>query len=159
TSLSWLLPVELSPDGKRVLTVHYDKAIAPAAAHEEYGIEDPRISLIDGVWYMTTCAVSAPRLGTELFISRNGIDYQRVGLVLDHQNKDMLLFEGKIGGRFHALTRPLGDVYFAYPEDSEYRAGPAIHLAQSPDGIHWRPLEQPCLRPRKTSSCSRIGGG
>jgi hypothetical protein len=32
TSLSWLLPVELSPDGLEVVAIHYDKAIAPQAA-------------------------------------------------------------------------------------------------------------------------------
>ena len=30
TSLSWLLPVELTPDGREVVAVHYDRAIAPA---------------------------------------------------------------------------------------------------------------------------------
>ena len=30
TSLSWLLPVELTPDGLEVVAIHYDKAIAPA---------------------------------------------------------------------------------------------------------------------------------
>ena len=32
TSLSWLLPVELDPDGRRVEAVHYDRAIAPRAS-------------------------------------------------------------------------------------------------------------------------------
>ncbi|MDB5687540.1 MAG: glycosidase, partial [Rhizorhabdus sp.] len=29
TSLSWLLPVELRPDGLDIVAIHYDKAIAP----------------------------------------------------------------------------------------------------------------------------------
>ena len=83
-----------------------------------------------------------------------------VGLVLDHQNKDMILFEGKVGGRFMALTRPLGEVYFAYPDASPYAGGPSINLAQSPDAIHWKPLDQPGIRARKGSTSSmKVGGG
>src|SRR5690606_33230278 len=39
TSLSWLLPVELSPDGTRVVDIHYDKAIAPRGNYQCYGVE------------------------------------------------------------------------------------------------------------------------
>src|SRR6478752_1431896 len=44
TSLSWLLPVELSPDGLERVAIHYDKAIAPQNSLQCYGVEDPRIS-------------------------------------------------------------------------------------------------------------------
>ncbi len=113
--------------------VHYDRAVEPAASFQEYGVEDARISKVDGRWYMTTCSVSAERHCTTLYTSEDGLDYSLRGIVLDHQNKDMVLFEGKVGGAFVALTRPLGEVYFAYPEASPFVAGPAIHLAASPD--------------------------
>ena len=67
---------------------------------------------------------------------------------------------GKPGGRYMALTRPLGEVYFAYPEESPWLGGPAINFAVSPDGLHWRPTDAPGIRARKgTSSSARIGGG
>ena len=160
TSLSWLLPVELTPDGREIVRVHYDRAIEPAAPYQEYGVEDARISRIDNLWYMTTCSVSAERHCTTLHVSRNGLDYELKGIILDHQNKDMILFEGKVGGRFMALTRPLGEVYFAYPEASPYAGGPSINFAQSPDALHWKPLDQPGIRPRKGSASSmKVGGG
>jgi predicted GH43/DUF377 family glycosyl hydrolase len=160
TSLSWLLPVEMSPDGLSVVAVHYDKAIAPAAPYQEYGVEDPRISRIGDVWYMTTCSVSAQRQCTTLYTSTDGLNYVLQGVILDHQNKDMLLFEGLVAGRFFALTRPLGDIYFAYPEDSPYLSGPSINLATSPDALHWKPWDAPGVRPRKgRAGTSRIGGG
>jgi predicted GH43/DUF377 family glycosyl hydrolase len=118
TSLSWLLPVELTGDARRIVNVHYDKAIEPTASFLEYGVEDARISLVGGSWWMTVCGVSAERHCTAMYHSVNGLDYRLLGVVLDHQNKDMLLFEGKVGGKYMALTRPLGEVYFAYPEDS-----------------------------------------
>lgn len=160
TSLSWLLPVELTPDGRRIVAVHYDRAIEPAASYQEYGVEDARVSKVDGRWYMTTCSVSAERHCTTLHVSDDGMRYALQGIVLDHQNKDMILFEGKIAGMFVALTRPLGEVYFAYPEESPYADGPAIQLASSPDALHWKPFDRPGIRPRKRStSSSKVGGG
>ncbi|WP_116091202.1 glycosidase [Sphingomonas crusticola] len=160
TSISWLLPVELTPDAQAVVAVHYDKAIEPAADYQQYGVEDARITRIGDTWYMTTCSVSAERHSTTLHVSTNGLDYELLGIVLDHQNKDMILFEGRIGGKFMALTRPLGEVYFAYPDESPYRGGPSINLAQSPDALHWKPLDQPFLRARKGSTSSmKLGGG
>ena len=160
TSLSWLLPVELSADGGEITCVHYDKAIAPEASFQQYGIEDARISKVGDAYYMTTCSVSAERHSTTLYVSANGLDYHLQGIVLDHQNKDMLLFEGVIDDKFHALTRPLGDLYFAYPPDSEFEPGPSINLATSPDSMHWRPVDTPLIRPRRGStSVARIGGG
>lgn len=160
TSLSWLLPVELSADARRIERVHYDKAVAPSASWSVYGVEDPRISLIGGCWYMTVCAVSHERHCTALYRSVNGLDYEPLGVVLDHQNKDMCLFEGKVGGKFMALTRPLGEAWFAPPPDSPYAGGPAIQLAQSPDALHWKPLDTPGLRARRgTSTNRRMGGG
>lgn len=160
TSLSWLLPVELSADARSIVKVHYDKAIEPSASFMDYGVEDARISLVGGSWWMTVCGVSAERHCTAMYHSVNGLDYRLLGVVLDHQNKDMLVFEGKVAGKFMALTRPLGEVYFAYPEDSPYLGGPSINFAQSPDGLHWKPLDQPGIRARKgTASTQRIGGG
>lgn len=160
TSLSWLLPVELTPDGRSAVTIHYDRAIEPAASYQEYGVEDARISLIDGIYYMTTCSVSSERHCTTLHTSVNGLDYRLEGIILDHQNKDMLLFEGKVGDKFMALTRPLGEVYFASPSDSPFEGGPSINLAQSPDALHWKPLDAPFIRAKKHSACAaKVGGG
>ena len=160
TSLSWLLPVELNPEGTRVDAVHYDRAIAPRASYQCYGVEDARISRVDGRWYMTTCSVSPERHSTTLYTSDDAIDWTLEGIVLDHQNKDMLIFEGKPDGRFWAQTRPLGDLYFAYPPGSEWRAGPSINLATSPDALHWKPCDRPGIRPHSaTVSTARMGGG
>jgi len=160
TSLSWLLPVELSPDGVHVEKIHHDRIIAPERSYQEYGVEDARISRIGKRWYMTTCSVSAERHCTTLHISDNGLDYRLEGIVLDHQNKDMLLFEGKVGGRFMALTRPLGECYFSYPPESEFLPGPCIQLAQSPDALHWKPVDAPGIRARRgPGSTMKIGGG
>jgi beta-1,2-mannobiose phosphorylase / 1,2-beta-oligomannan phosphorylase len=160
TSLSWLLPVEMTPDGLDVVTIHYERAIAPAGSWQCYGLEDARISRADGRYWMTTCSVSPERQSTTLYSSHNALDWTFEGIVLDHQNKDMLIFEGLVAGKFWAQTRPLGDLYFAYPPGSSWRAGPSINLSSSPDGRHWQPHLQPGIRPRSdTVATARMGGG
>ena len=160
TSLSWLLPVELNDDGSVVKHIHYDKIISPQATNQEYGIEDPRISIMDNRYYMTTCCVSAERHSTMLYVSDDGLNYRCLGIVLDHQNKDMLLFEGKINKTYYALTRPLGECYFASSPSSEWHPGAAIHIASSPDLLHWKPADSAFLRARRSSlSNVKIGGG
>ncbi|MET0375214.1 MAG: glycosidase [Rhizorhabdus sp.] len=160
TSLSWLLPVEISSDGLRRIAIHYDKAIAPAHSFQCYGVEDARISRIGDRYLMTTCSVSPERHSTTLYSSDNGLDWRFEAIVLDHQNKDMLIFEGLIDGQYWAQTRPLGDLYFAYPPGSEWRAGPSINLATSPDALHWKPHVRPGIRPHaNTVATARIGGG
>ncbi|SDA13930.1 Predicted glycosyl hydrolase, GH43/DUF377 family [Sphingomonas sp. NFR15] len=160
TSLSWLLPVELSADGADVVAVHYDSAIAPRAPYQCYGVEDARITKVGERYLMTTCSVSPERHSTTLYTSDDALDWRLEGIVLDHQNKDMLIFEGRIGSKYFAQTRPLGDLYFAYPPGSEWRAGPSINLASSPDAIHWKPYDKPGIRPHaKTLATARMGGG
>jgi predicted GH43/DUF377 family glycosyl hydrolase len=160
TSLSWLLPVELTADGTRVVAVHYDKAIAPRASYQCYGVEDARISKVGERYLMTTCSVSPERHSTTLYSSDNALDWTLEGIVLDHQNKDMLIFEGLVGGKYWAQTRPLGDLYFAYPPGSEWRAGPSINLSTSPDALHWKPHDRPGIRPHAaTMATARMGGG
>ena len=160
TSLSWLLPVELDAAGERIVAIHYERAVVPEADYQHYGIEDPRISRVGETWYMTTCSVSAERHSTTLHTSADGLGWQSHGIILDHQNKDMCLFEGLVADRFRALTRPLGELYFAAPPESPFAAGPSINLAASPDGLHWKPDDRPFIRPRKANPRARkLGGG
>ena len=160
TSISWLLPVELDGEGKTVVAVHYDRAIVPRASYQCYGVEDARITKVGDRYLMTTCSVSPERQCATLYTSADGLDWTLEGIVLDHQNKDMLIFSGLIDGRYWAQTRPLGDVYFAYPPDSEWRPGPSINLARSPDALHWKPHDAPGIRPHAaTTATARMGGG
>ncbi len=125
----------LSADGLEIVAFHYDRAIFPATPYQCYGggrTDQPRRRSV-----AHDDLLGQPRAhSTTLYRSGNGLDWQLDGIVLDHQNKDMLIFEGKIGGNYWAQTRPLGDLYFAYPPASEWRAGPSINLATSPDVLH-----------------------
>lgn len=160
TSLSWLLPVELDASGREVVKVHYDKIIEPRSSSQEYGIEDPRIMIIDGKYYMTVCSVGSERHSTSLYVSDNGLEYEFLGMILDHQNKDMVIFPERIQGKYYALTRPLGSLYFDTRAETNVRAGPSINMAESPDLLHWKPVDHPFLRPMEgTPMSAKVGGG
>ena len=159
TSLSWLLPVELDEDGKNVVKIHYDKMILPQNDSQEYGVEDARITMIDGKYYMTACSVSSARHSTVLYTSTDGLNYVYEGLILDHQNKDMVFFPEKINGLYHALTRPQGELYFM-DHRPENAPGPGMNVATSPDTLHWRPIAPVLLKPRQNTLLSRkLGSG
>ncbi len=159
TSLSWLLPVELDPEGRRVVAVHYDRAVEPSADYAQYGVEDPRIARIDGAYWMTVCGVSGGRLCTVMYRSDDGFGWGSHGMVLDHGNKDMVPFEGRVGDRYAALTRPLSDAWFVPAADDSAGSGPSINLATSPDMLHWRPSPDVALRPIKGAAAYKLGGG
>ncbi len=158
TSFSWLLPVELSKDGLEVLNIHYNKVIVPEMSYQEYGIEDARVTKIDNNYYMTVCCVGSERHPTALYTSQNGLDYSNLGIIQDHQNKDMVIFPQKIGDYFYALTRPLGDHYFISGQNTNILPGPSINIAQSPDLMHWKPLESPLISMKKNSVITKKFG-
>lgn len=160
TSLSWILPVELTKDGLEIVKIHYDKITSPSKSYQEYGVEDARLTKIGNKYYMTTCSVSSERHSTTIYSSNNGLDYYLEGIIFDHQNKDVLLFPEKISDYYYALTRPLGDHYFVEKSNSEYISGPSINIARSPDLIHWKPMDYPFIRQLRNEKFSKkVGGG
>ena len=94
----------------------------PADETETKGVEDPRVTRIDGKWHMLYTAWSPLGIQVAMASSRNFFTWQRHGIVLPGpDNKDAALFPEKIGGRY---------IMF-------HRIPPAIWLAYSDDLLHW----------------------
>lgn len=81
-------------------------AITPANDYETFGLEDPRISLIDGTYYVTYAAVSPLGVTTCLASTKDFRSFQRHGVIFCPENKDVALFPERINGRYYALHRP-----------------------------------------------------
>jgi len=94
---------------------------------ETFGIEDCRVSRIDGTYYLTYTAVSPNGVAVGMRSTTDWKSFREHGLILPPHNKDCALFEEKIGGRYLALHRP----------SSPEIGGNYIWLAQSPDLLHW----------------------
>jgi len=94
---------------------------------ERYGVEDPRITLIGGVYYIVYTAYGpyGPRiaLGRTTDFKR----FERIGLATEVDNKDGVLFPERIAGDYVMLDRPGG---------MGGQAG-SIWITYSPDLVHW----------------------
>ena len=111
-------------------------AIAPRADLEEYGVEDPRATLIDGVWYITYVSVSRWGITTSLASTRDFRSFERRGVIFLPDHKDVVLFPERVGGKFAALTRPM-------PQSFGRVHG--IWIAFSDDLLAWGGHEAVCL--------------
>jgi len=91
---------------------------------EARGVEDPRIVKIDDTFYMLYTGYGARFPGDFricLAISKNLIEWERHGVVLDEPNKDASFFPRKINGKYYLL----------------HRESPHIWLAESTDMKEW----------------------
>ena len=134
TSISHLR-IARSQDGIH-FTVDPKPAIFPELAYETYGLEDPRITKIDDLFYITYKVVSGNGICTGLITTEDFVNFQRHGIIFCPENIDVVLFPEKINGKYWAMTRPV-------PQ----HLGPrGIWIASSPDAIHWG-QHQPLLLP------------
>lgn len=111
--------------------------LRPQDEVEEFGVEDPRITAIDGRFWVTYVAVSRHGPATALACTDDFRTFERLGLIFCPENKDVVLFPDRVGGTHAALHRPICATPFARPE---------IWVARSEDLIHWgehAPLEIP----------------
>lgn len=105
--------------------------LEPAGEGEARGVEDPRVTAIDGTFYMAYTAFARSPNGfviTPMFArSRNLITWERLGpLVCGEDNKDHLLFPRQINGHYVALHRRPPQVWLA--ESDDLRTWPAERM-------------------------------
>ncbi len=100
----------------------------PQGKGEEFGVEDPRITPLDGRFYFSYVAVSRHGPATALASTADFRTFERHGVVFCPENKDVVLFPGRIGGTYAALHRPVCGTPFTRPE---------MWVARSPDLTHW----------------------
>jgi beta-1,2-mannobiose phosphorylase / 1,2-beta-oligomannan phosphorylase len=142
------LRVFYSKDG-RTLQERTGAWLEPDNANEEFGVEDPRITLIGDTYYITYVAVSRHGVATALASTRDFKTFSRHGIIFCPENKDVMLFPETIGGVYHALHRPNGATAFTKPE---------IWVATSPDLLHWGRHER-LMGGGEDWDLGRIGGG
>ncbi len=148
TSASHLRVVYLSLDHQ---LQRLGPAITPRGQAEEFGIEDPRITVIDGRYFITYVAVSRHGVATALMSTADFETFDRHGILFPTENKDVVLLGERVGGRYVALHRPVGAMPFT-------GAGPEMWIAFSPDLKHWGD-HQPLYRGQSAWENGRVGAG
>jgi len=86
-------------------------AIAAANEYETFGVEDSRISLIDGVYYIDYAAVSPLGVTACLASTKDFSTFERHGVIFCPENKDVVIFPGKLGDKYYALHRPSSPLF------------------------------------------------
>ncbi|GAB3718441.1 glycoside hydrolase family 130 protein [Spirosoma flavus] len=125
TSLSHLR-LARSKDGIH-FTIDDKPFLFPARMDESFGVEDARITFLDGKYWITYTAVSEHGPGVGLAVTTDFVNVERIGMILPPPNKDVALFPEKINGKYMLLHRPMvSDI-----------GKPSIWLAESVDGTHW----------------------
>lgn len=130
----------VSPDG-----IHWNRmtqpVLEPHDSTDSRGVEDPRITNIDGIFYMAYTAYGRDHFNGDgsiqegtgitpmLARSLNLISWEIIGpLTVGEFNKDHLLFPRKINGRYVAFHRREPDVWIAYSDD--LRTWPKTYMSR-----------------------------
>ena len=121
----------------------------PQEHYERHGCEDPRITQIDGKFYMTYTALSSRAFsGTgnrvALASTENFRDFKRHGIILpDMENKDAVIFPEKVNGKYVMYHRIFPDIWIAYSDNLEEWYG--FKIVMQPRAGLW--------------DCKKIGAG
>lgn len=96
------------------------------AEYEEYGVEDPRITCLEGTYYITYSAYSRHGVRTGLAQTKDFESFERLGFITQADYRNTVIFPGRINGRYARLDRPHSDI-------SPW----SIWISYSPDLLHW----------------------
>ncbi len=82
--------------------------IFPIAKEEGWGMEDPRVTEIDGTFYINYTSVTQNGAATSLISTKDFVSYERHGIIFAPENKDVTIFPEKIGGKYVAFVTQNG---------------------------------------------------
>jgi beta-1,2-mannobiose phosphorylase / 1,2-beta-oligomannan phosphorylase len=116
-----------SDDGSHFYEVEDYPSLVGEGMLETFGIEDCRVALLEGTYYLTFTSVSHNGVGVGLRTTTDWKNFTKHGLIFPPHNKDCALFDERINGMYYALHRP----------SSVAIGGNYIWIASSPDGLHW----------------------
>lgn len=124
------LSVARSGDGYSSWLVDNDRGMRPNTADfaEHWGIEDPRITEVDGTYYITYTGYSAGGPLVCLASTKDFTVFERHGVLMSPEDKDAALFPTRFGGRWALIHRPV---------PKQPGVGASVWLSFSPDLVHW----------------------
>jgi len=111
--------------------VHPEPFLVPASSgvfsdYEEFGVEDLRITPIEGEYLLTYSAYSRHGVRNALARTRDFETIERVALITQADLRNVVIFPEKIDGRYVRLDRPHSEI-----------TPWSIWISYSPDLVHW----------------------
>lgn len=142
------LRVARSKDGRH-FTVDPKPAVFPDRLSESFGIEDPRITEIDGKYYIAYKSVAPEGIGVSMAVTEDFVTFKKNGMIFCPENLDVCIFPEKVNGRYAALHRPV----------PRYMGTPNMWIAYSPDMVSWGDHQFLMGVQKDAWDSARIGGG
>ena len=124
------LVVATSPDGMGDWTVDETRGLRPEPDRfeEHWGVEDPRITQIDGTYYIVYTGYSEGGPLVCLATTEDFATFERHGVIIPPEDKDAALFPYTFEGRWALLHRPA---------TATAGLGAHVWLSWSPDLRYW----------------------
>lgn len=133
--------------------IHFDvdalPSLSAATVYESFGIEDPRITQLDGTYWISYTAVSHYGIGTGLASTTDFKTFARHGIIFSPPNRNVTIFPEKIDGRYAALHRPM-------PEGLGQHS---IWTASSSDLMSWGNHRLVATPRARSWDDTKVGGG
>ena len=96
------------------------------AEYEAFGVEDPRVSKVDGEYLITYSAYSRHGVRIALAKTKDFKSLEKIAFITQADYRNVVIFPEKINGMYVRLDRP-------HSEISPW----SIWITRSPDLIHW----------------------
>jgi predicted GH43/DUF377 family glycosyl hydrolase len=122
--------------------------------YEEHGVEDPRISFIDGEYLITYSAYSRYGVRIGLAKTRDFINVERYSLITEADYRNVVIFPEKFNGLYARLDRPHSEIspwsiWISYSTDLRYWGDSKVIMR--PMKYHWDEMKiGPGATPIKT---------
>ncbi len=133
-----------SPDGFH-FTADPEPFLTPArdgpfAAYEEFGVEDPRVTFLEGEYFITYSAYSRNGVRIALAKTPDFRHLERVSLITEADYRNVVIFPEKFDGLYARLDRPHSEIapwsiWISYSPDLRYWG--ESQLIMRPVQYHW----------------------
>ena len=139
-----ILGLARSKDGYH-FTVEEKPFMVPAtsgifAEYEAFGVEDPRITCIDGEYWITYSAYSRHGVRIGLAKTTDWKNVERFSLITEADYRNVVIFPEKFNGLYARLDRPHSEIspwsiWISYSPDLRYWGD--SRLIMKPEPYHW----------------------
>lgn len=122
--------------------------------YEEYGVEDPRISYIEGEYLITYSAYSRYGVRIGLAKTKDFVTIERFSLITEADYRNVVIFPEKFNGLYARLDRPHSEIspwsiWISYSKDLRYWGDSKVIMR--PMKYHWDEMKiGPGATPIKT---------